>query len=191
LSASVIAKSAQFDLLSLPCWDGRGVDTVADTSDASSDDKLSSRTTSNGDGRDLDNDTDDHDYCTQKDTVAASELVTNLEDQAGTQEATDRVDGDNEAFVSAVSVYFRESLDEGGRGDDTAHDTLVVSEEEEIGDGNDSDEDLKHPTGLSPVGGDTTDALLGSWWHDGGCVVQSWSEELLRRMYQRGESVQL
>jgi hypothetical protein len=112
--------------LGLVGGDSRGVDTVSDTSDASSNDELRGSTAIRRNRGDLDDDTKDHDRSTEEDGIAASKLVSN---------------------------DLGECLDECGGGDNTRHDTLVISEEEEIGGSNDGDQDLQHPAGLPPVGG--------------------------------------
>jgi hypothetical protein len=146
-------KRGDQNLLSLVGRNGRGVDTVTDASDATSDDELRSGTSVGRNSADLDDDTNDHDTGTEEDGLAATEAVTEGKDEAGTEEATNSVDGDDETLVGAVAVNLGESLDECGGGDDAGHDALVVTEEEEVGGGNDGDEDLKHSAGLPPVGG--------------------------------------
>lgn len=176
------------NLLGLIGWDGRRVDAVANTGDASSDNELGSSTVGGRNRGDLDNDTDDHDHGTEEDALAATKLVTKDEDEASTEEATASVDGDDEALVGRVAVDLGESLDESRGRDDTAHDTLVVAEEQEVGDGDDGDEELKHPSGLAPVGGYAICALFDTWRH--GCSVSmdggEGDEEMLGRR-QAGE----
>ena len=169
------------NLLSLVSWDGRSVDTVSDTSDASSDDELGSSTTVWRNASNLDDDTDDHDNSTEEDTLATTKLVTKDEDEACTEETSDSVDGDDETFVGGVILDLGESFDEGRGRDDTTHDTLIVTEEKEVGDGNDGHKDLEHPTGLPPVGGHTRVAFFDTWRHGGDCidVKLECSEEML------------
>ena len=132
----------EWNILSLVGGNGRSVNTVANTSNASSDNELGGSTTGWGNTGDLDNDTDYHNPGTQEDTVATSELVTKDEDEDGTKQATDGVDRDDETFVGGVAVDFGEGRDEGRGGDNSTHDTLIITEEEEIGNSNDGDEDL-------------------------------------------------
>jgi hypothetical protein len=157
------------NILSLVGGNGGSVDTVANTSNASSDNKLGGGTTGWRDTGNLDNDTNDHNSGTEEDTLAASELVTKDEDEDGAKQATDGIDGDDETFVGGIAIDFGEGRDEGRGGDDTTHNTLIITEEEEIGNGNDGDEDLEHPTGLAPVGGNTIFRLFDTWRH--GCSV--------------------
>lgn len=138
----------------------------------------------------MDNDTDNHDKGTKEDALAATELVSEDEDEAGTEEATDSVDGDDKALVGRVAVDLGESVLESGGRDDSAHDALVVAEEKEVGDGDNSDEDLEHPTGLAPVGGHTSSALFDSGRH--GCCLcmdeqAGGSEEMVGREAAGGE----
>jgi len=78
---------------------------------------------------DLNDDTDDHNSGTQEDTLATSELVTEDEDEDGTKQTTDGIDGDDETLVGRVILDFRERILEGGSRDDSTHDTLVITEE--------------------------------------------------------------
>ncbi|KAJ8113151.1 hypothetical protein OPT61_g4648 [Boeremia exigua] len=139
--------------LGLVGGNGRCVDTVADTSDASSNDELRSSTAVGRNRSNLDNNTDDHNTGAEEDRVTATKSVSEGEDEAGTEEAADSVDSNNETLVGRVTFDLGESFDECGGGDNTRHDTLVISEQEEIGGSNNSDQDLQHPAGLAPVGG--------------------------------------
>jgi hypothetical protein len=158
-------------LLRLPGWNCRCVDSVSDTSDASSNNELRGGTAIGRCTGDLDNHTNDHDKCTEEDRFAAAEFITNKEDGDGTQEATTSVDGDDKTFVSTVAFDLRKRGLERGGGDDTAHNTLVVSKEQEVGNSNNSNKNLKHPSGLPPVGGHTGVVVLYAW-HGGG-----WSKQ--------------
>lgn len=139
--------------LGLVSRDGRCVDAVANASDASSDNELGGSTTVGRNCADLDDDTDDHDSSTEEDGSAATKSVSHGEDKAGTKEATNSVDSNHETLVSWVTIDLGKRFDECGGGDNTRHDTLVISEKEEISCGDDSDQDLQHPAGLAPVGG--------------------------------------
>ena len=127
---------------------------------------MGSSTARRRDRGDLDDDTNDHNKGTKEDTLAATKLVTKDEDETGTKETADSVDGNDETFVGRITVDLRESLDESRGRDDTTHDTLVVTEEKEVCDGNNGDEDLKHPSGLAPVGRNAMFTLIDSWRHD-------------------------
>jgi hypothetical protein len=180
------------NLLGLVGWDSRSVDAVADTCDASSDDELGSGTASRRDTGDLDDDTNDHDTGTEEDALAATELVSKDEDEASTEETTDSVDGDDETFVGGITLDLGEGLDEGRGRDDTAHDTLIVTEEKKVCDGNNGDEDLKHAAGLAPVGGNAMFALFDAWGH--GCSVSMGSWREVRRCWggeQLGRGLEL
>lgn len=146
--------------------DSRCVDTVTNTSDTTSNDKLSGSAAIRGHSCNLDNDTDDHDESTKEDGLATTEFVAEEEDEDGAQEASDGVDGNYETFVVGV-MDLRECFGEGGGGDDTTHDTLVVTKEQEVGSRDHGDENLKHPTGLPPVGGHSGVVVLYAWHGEG------------------------
>lgn len=162
------------NLLSLVGRDGGSIDTIANSGDASSNNELSSCTAVRGNTGDLNNDTNDHDEGTEENRLAATELVTEQKDEDGAQEATNSVDGDNKAFVIAVIFDLGKGCFESWGGNDTTHDTLVVTKEQKVGNRNDGNQDLEHPSGLAPVGGNTRIVILDAW-HSGGI---SWREVL-------------
>ena len=84
------------NILSLVGGNGGSVDTVANTSNASSDNKLGGGTTGWRDTGNLDNDTNDHNSGTEEDTLAASELVTKDEDEESDGEADSSDDAEFE-----------------------------------------------------------------------------------------------
>lgn len=132
----------QGNLLSLIGGNRRSVDTVADTSDAATNDELSSGTASNRDRSNLYDNANDHDHCAEEDGVAAAELVAEGEDERSSEEAASCIDSGNETFVCRIAIDLGESLDECGSGDDTAHNTLIITEEQEVGGCYNSDEQL-------------------------------------------------
>ena len=153
LNADDLSTVLRTAALSLVGGDCRSVDSVTNTSDASSDDELRSGTAVRRNCGNLDDDTNDHDPGAKEDGFAATKPVSKSEDDAGTEETTDSVDSNNETLVGGVTFNLGKGMDECGGGDNTGHDTLVISEEQEVGGSNDGDQDLQHPTGLAPVGG--------------------------------------
>ena len=148
------------NLLGLVGGDSGCVDAVTDTSDAAPNDELSCSTAVWRVGCDLDNDTDDHNTGTKEDGFAAAKSVTCKEDEAGTEETSDSVDSSNETFVGAVSINLGESFDECGGGNDSTHDTLIITKEQEIGSRNDSDKQLESLSRLAPICGDAIGVVL-------------------------------
>lgn len=179
-------KTMGHNLLSLVGRNSRSVDAVSDTGDASSDDELGSGTAIRRDASDLDNDTNDHDKGPEEDALAATELVSKDEDEASTKETTDSVDGDDKPFVGRVTLDLREGGLKGRRGDDTTHDTLIITEEQKVRYGNNGDEDLKHAAGLAPVGGHTMFALFDTWRHVCGVSMDRWRKG--RRCWGGGQA---
>jgi hypothetical protein len=155
----------------LPSRNGRCVDSVADTSDASSDDELRGGATIGRYTGDLDDYTNNHDESSDEDRVATTEFVADEEDGYRTQEATTSVDRDDETFVGRIAFNLGKGLLKRGGGDDTTHHTLVVTKEQEVGNSNHGNENLKHPSGLPPVGGDTGVVVLYAR-HGGGYSIQ-------------------
>jgi hypothetical protein len=117
------------NLLSLVGGNGRSVDSVAYASDAPSDDKLSSRTTSNWYAGNLDDNSNNHDAGSEEDRVAPTEFVADQENEAGTQEAADGVDGDHKTLVCTVIFDFGKCGDKCRGADNSGHDTLIVTKE--------------------------------------------------------------
>jgi hypothetical protein len=75
---------------------------VSNTGDTSSNDELRRSTTARRNSSDLDNDTNDHNNSTEEDGLATTKTVTKVENEESTEEATDSVDGDHEAFVCLI-----------------------------------------------------------------------------------------
>ena len=79
---------------------------------------------------DLDGDAKDHDDAAQDHGAPPAQEVAHGEDEDGAHEAPDLVDGRHETLERGAARH-REVVVERGRGDDAAHDALVVAEEEE------------------------------------------------------------
>lgn len=109
--------------------DSGSVDTVTNTGDGSSDDKLSKSRVALG-GGDLNNDTENHDPTTKNHGPSTTEKITDPEDEHGTQQTTDLVDGSDKALHSAILCLGEVIMERVGV-DNARHDTLVVTEEEE------------------------------------------------------------
>jgi len=80
----------------------RKLTSVSNTGDTSSNDELRRSTTARRNSSDLDNDTNDHNNSTEEDRLSTTETVAKVEDEESTEEATDSVDGDDEAFVCLI-----------------------------------------------------------------------------------------
>ena len=109
-------------------WDGGGVDAVADTGNDSTDDELGELSVSL-DGRDLDDDPDNHDKPSDNHGFPSAEEITTGEDADGAEKAADFVDGGDETLHGGALGLGEVVLELGG-GDDAAHDALIVAEEE-------------------------------------------------------------
>lgn len=133
------------------CRDRGSVDAVAYTRYTPSYNELRCRTSTGGHSRDLDDDADNHDSSTEEDGPAATEVVTEREDEAGTEEAADSVDRDDETFVGTVAVDLGEVRGEGRGRDDTGHDALIVTEQQEISRSNGGNQPLHAFAGDAPV----------------------------------------
>jgi hypothetical protein len=118
----------------------------------------------------LDNNTNDHDRGTNEDRLAATKLVTERENEDSTKQTTNGVNGDNEALPCATPASFGEVLEESVRFDDTRHDTLVVTKEQEIGSSDGGDEHLKRSARCAPVRGHTLSVCRDSASHLSGIV---------------------
>jgi hypothetical protein len=155
------------NLLCLVSGNGRCVDAVPQTSNESSDDKLSGCTAVRRYACNLDDHANNHDEGSYEDGLAATEFVAEQEDGNGTEETTASVDGYDEALVGTVTLDLGECGLEARRRDDTAHNTLIVTEEQEVGHRNGGDEHLKGPAGAPPVCGHTRVVVLyachGGW----------------------------
>lgn len=153
------------NLLCLVCRNSRGVDAVANAGDAASNDELRSCTTAHWHRSNLKNDTNDHNGSAKENGFASTKLVTKLKDEAGTEEASNSVDGNDEAFIGTVSLHFGEGFRKSRGGNNTTHYSLVVTKEQEVGDSNNRDEDLEHPTRLAPVSRNAMFVILDTWCH--------------------------
>lgn len=103
----------------------------------------------------MDDDTNDHDSSTDENSLAATELVTKSKNEDSTEKTADSVDGDNETLPVTAPASFGEVLKKSVGFDDTRHDTLVITEEKEIGSGDGGNEHLKLSARGAPVGGNT------------------------------------
>lgn len=103
----------------------------------------------------MDDDTNDHDSSTDENSLAATELVTKSKNEDSTEKTADSVDGNNETLPVTAPASFGEILKESVGFDDTRHDTLVITEEKEIGSGDGGNEHLKASARSAPVGGNT------------------------------------
>ena len=141
------------DLLCLIRWYRRRIDAIAYARYSSSYDELCRSTRTGRDSSDLDNYTNNHNSSTEEDGPAAAEMVAERENKAGTEEATDSVDGDDEALIVRISLDLRKVVDERGGRDNTGHDTLVITEEQEVGRSDSRDQLLHSFAGEPPVMG--------------------------------------
>jgi len=147
-------------LLCLPDRDSRRVDAISYTRDEPTNDKLSSSAVTRGYGCELDDDTDDHDYATQENTFPTTEFITEGKNEQSAKEASDSVDGDDEALPVRVAVDLGEVLYESIASDNTGHDTLIVTKQQEIEGRDGGDESLERLARLAPVGGHAIGVFL-------------------------------
>ena len=112
-------------------WNGRCVDSVADTCDCSSNDELSHRFITRY-GSDLDDDSEDHNETANDDGAPSSKDITEAELEDGSSEAADLVDCGHKTLPCRVASRLRECIVELGRGDDSRHDALIVSNSRKI-----------------------------------------------------------
>lgn len=162
LDADDLTTVVAFGAFGLVGGNGRGVDSVANTGEETANDELSgcANTLANpalGSRHccDLDDDTDDHGPGSDEDSFATTEPVTELQNEACAEETSDSVDGNDETFpalVFGVLVDLRETVSEGLGRDDSRHDTLVVTKEQEVGDCNSRDKHLEPSSRGAPVG---------------------------------------
>lgn len=104
--------------------DGGGVDTVSDTGDDTTDDELGELAAAL-DSSDLDNNTEDHNGTTEDHGASSTDKITKSENEHGTEQATDFVNGSDETSHSLV-LTLGEEFDKGGSRDNTRHNTLTV-----------------------------------------------------------------
>lgn len=114
--------------------DGRRVDSVPNAGDDSTDDELGLGAVSRN-RRNLDDHTDDHDDTAHSDRSSAASLVSIHQLDDRTEQTTDFVDTSHETLPCRVISGVGKCIVEGGRGDDAAHDTLIVAEEQETAGG--------------------------------------------------------
>ena len=125
------------------------------TCDKSANDKLCCTSRTGANASDLDDDTNDHDSSTNENSLAATELVTKRENEDSTEKTADSVDGNNETLPVTAPASFGEVLKESVGFDDTRHDTLVITEEKEIGSGDGGNKHLELSARGAPVCGNT------------------------------------
>jgi hypothetical protein len=118
----------------------------------------------------LDDNTNDHDRGTNEDSLAATEFITERENEDSTEQTTNSVDGDDETLPCAAPASLREVFEESVGFDDTRHDTLIITEEQEIGSGDGGDEHLKGSARGAPVGGHALRVCRYSTSHLSGIV---------------------
>lgn len=140
------------------------------TGDETSNDELCCTSWTGANAADLDDNTNDHGDTADEDSPATAKFVAELENEDGTAETTDSIDGDNEALPATVVTSLGEHGEERITLNDTRHDTLVVTEEKEIGGGDGGDEHLKGSTRASPVCGNTLAVCRDSTSHLSGIV---------------------
>ena len=129
LDADEEAAVGRLAALGLVRRDGGRVDAVADAGDDAPDDELRQLPVALH-GGDLDDGAKDHDDAADDDGAPAAEQVSHGEDEDGTDQAADLVDGRHQALHGGISCL-GEVVVEDGRGDDAAHDALVIAEEKE------------------------------------------------------------
>ncbi|KAI7498754.1 general substrate transporter [Hortaea werneckii] len=147
--------------LGLVGWDSRCIDAVSNTSDGSSDDELGSCTSADRYCCKLDDHTNDHDDGANVDRPSSTKPVAKIQDEESAQETANRVDRDNETLVGAVALNLGEVGGESFGGDntrlsnDTYHDTLVVTEKQEVRSSDGGNEPLQGTSAGAPEFGDT------------------------------------
>jgi hypothetical protein len=107
-------------------WNGRCIDSIADTSDCSPNDELSHCFVT-GYGRDLDDDAEDHDKTANDDGAPSSEDITKAELEDGSSEAANLVYCCYEPLPRRVASRLGKCIVELGCGDDSRHDALIIS----------------------------------------------------------------
>jgi hypothetical protein len=118
----------------------------------------------------LNDDANDHDRGTNKDRLAATEFVTESENEDSTEQTTNSVDGNNETLPCTAPASLGKVFEENVGFDDTRHDTLVITKEQEIGSGDSGDEHLKGSSRGAPVGGHALRVCRDSTSHLSGIV---------------------
>ena len=124
------------------------VDAISNSSNASSYDELGGSSTADRHSCNLDDDTDDHNGCSEEDALASTQVIAKCENEAGAEETTYRIDRNDESFICTIALDFREIAGEGFRGNDacagiidqwrssrsrhglpTRHNTLIVTKQ--------------------------------------------------------------
>ena len=129
--------------------DGGGVHAVADSRDDTTDDELRQLDLIPP-GSNLDDDADDHDACPRDDGPPTTETIAEYEGEDGAEETAQLVDGgdgglDEVLVVLAALLGGREELGEVLERNQSGHDTLVVTEEEETHGGGTRDGQMQAP----------------------------------------------
>lgn len=93
-----------------------------------------------------------HDSSTQVDSSAASKPVAEIQNEAGTEKAADRVDRNDKAFEVGIADL-RKPVRKGRSADDTRHNTLIVSEQQKISSRDGCDHHLQSPARGAPESG--------------------------------------
>ena len=130
--------------------DGRGVDSIADAGDDPSDDELRRRPMT-GHGADLDDDAQDHSGGAEHDGTPPTDLVAKEELKDCAKQATDFVDGGDEALPCAVVFGLGKGSVERDGADDATHDPLIVAKQQEAGRRDDADRQGEFPAGEAHV----------------------------------------
>jgi len=86
---------------------------------------------------DLDDDAENHDDAAHHHGLPTAQIIADGQNQESAEQASDLVDGGDEALVDRVVSGLGEVDVEGLGVDDAAHDTLIVAEEQEARRGDD------------------------------------------------------
>lgn len=129
LNADEQTTVARLGALGLVGGDSGSVDAVADAGDGAADDELGELVLALDAGA-LNDDTDNHDPAAEDHGATTTEQITVGEDEHGAQQATNLVDGSDETLHGRV-LGRGEVVVEDVAIDDTRHDSLIVTEEQE------------------------------------------------------------
>lgn len=135
-----MTESREGYLLSLIHGNRRRIDTIPYSRYSSTDNELCGSTMTWWDTSKLDNDADNHDDGTEENGSSAAEAITKFENEAGTDEAADSIDGYDEALPVGISLDLREITGKGIRRNDARHNALIITKEQEIGRGEDGNQ---------------------------------------------------
>lgn len=125
LNADEQTTVASLTALSLVGRDSRSVDTVADSSDDTTDDELSKLGVTL-DSRDLNDHTDDHDNASHDHSASSTEKITDPEDKHGSHQAANLVDGGDQPLDGLI-LGFREVIMKRVGVNNTTHNPLIES----------------------------------------------------------------